>query len=146
MGKDVFSLEVVKSGALIKFKNETYGFLRGKKIEKVDPQTIKIDGYEVSSIYIKYLNDAYLHRKEGMERWAEAARLGLGQAVRKNRHEADMYQKDFSVSNWTISEIERGKKMPTYKTIKSIANDLDMSFPEILSEASLEMWGELEDE
>lgn len=144
MPKENFQLDVVKSGALIKFEDESYGFVRCKEVEKIDEQTIKLDGFEISSVYIKYMNDLIFHKRD--EEMASYAKKGLANAIRKSRNELDIYQHEFSVSQWTISEIEREMKMPRYKTLKSIAKDLDMTFPELMSKASLEMYKVMDDE
>lgn len=144
MGKDAFTLEVVRSGALIKFGDDNYGFVRCNEVEEIDENTVKMDGYEVSGVYLRYLNDLRLSSKE--EEMAEAARFGLGNAIKKHREKKDMVQTDFSVTKWTISETENGKKMLRPRTIKTISDDLGMGFVELLSEASLEMWKEIENE
>ena len=140
MANDAISVKRVESGALIKFHDIKYGFVRGEDVEIVDNTTLKIDGDEISTVYIRYLNDGALPKKDGMAELAESARNGIGVAIRKERKELDMIQEDFTVSKWTISELERGLKMPEYATIKKIANDLDMTWTELLSKASLEMW------
>lgn len=144
MGKQHFQLKIVKNGALIKFGDDDYGFIAGDSIDKVDDHTIELDGYEVSGVYIRYLNDMRFPKKE--KEMARGARNGLGDAIREKRKENDMTQHDFSVTNWTISELERGKKMPRPQTINKIADDLDMGFAELLSKASLHMWKEVDDE
>lgn len=138
MAKENFRLDIVKSGALIKFEDESYGFVRCQNFEKIDEQTLKLNGFEVASVYIKYMNDLVFHQKD--ERMANYAKKGLANAIKKSRSELDLYQHEFSVSHWTISEIEREKTMPRYETLKEIANDLNMTFPELMSEASLEMY------
>lgn len=142
MGKDPEKIDILKPGALIKFGDGKYGFMRGEEVEKVDERTISVDGHEISAVLVKYLNNPKLPSIEGMEEKAEMARKGLGRAVRKRRKELGMEQKDFHVSQATISDIELGNKMSRYLTLKRIAESMDMTFPELMSLASLEMWRE----
>jgi len=140
MVDDALSVKRLEPGALIKFHDIKYGFVRGEDVELVDNTTVKVNGDEISTVFIRYLNDRSLPRQDGMEELAESARNGIGRAIRKKRKELDMIQEDFSMSIWTVSEVERGLKMPRYATIKKIAQDMDMTWTELLSKASLEMW------
>lgn len=147
MGKEHYQLKIVKNGALIKFGDDDYGFISCDSVEKVDDYKVNLDGHEVSGVYIRYLNDYLFNRRdEKTAQMAEAAKQGLGNAIRNVRKDKDMSQADFSVNKWTISELERGKLMSRPRTINKVAEDLDMEFAELLSEASLEMWKEVEDE
>lgn len=144
MGKQHYQLDIVKKGALIKFGDGDYGFVRGDSVEKIDDEMIKLDGYEISSVYIRYLNDLHFFKKD--KEMADGAKQGIGNVIKKIRNEKDMNQSDFTVNKWTISELELGKKMPRPQTINSVAESLDMGFAEFLSEASLEMFKEVDNE